>query len=94
MHDVIFKNQSAWAGKDNASEFFVTYAKEIGLDVSTFETDLADQALEDRVENDIVAGIAARIASTPTFFLNGESIAPQNPNELKTLVAEAISGTN
>lgn len=94
MHDVIFRNQSAWAGKDNASEFFATYAKEIGLNVATFETDLTDKALEERVENDTIAGIAARIASTPTFFLNGEPIAPQNPNELKTLVSAAILGTN
>lgn len=94
MHDVIFRNQSAWAGKDNASEFFVTYAKDIGLDVTKFQTDLSDKALEERVENDTLEGIAARIASTPTFFLNGKSIAPQNPNELKTLVAEAIKGTN
>lgn len=94
MHDVIFRNQSAWTGKDDTSEFFAAYAKEIGLDVAKFQTDLTDKALEERVENDTLEGMAARIASTPSFFLNGGSVTPQNPNELKTLVAEAIKGTN
>jgi protein-disulfide isomerase len=93
MYDMLFKNQSAWAGKANAKETFSAYAKDLGLNVTQFQTDSADKAIRARVESDTTAGLLAGINATPTFYLNGKQISPQSPDELKTLVATAIKGT-
>jgi protein-disulfide isomerase len=90
---MLFKNQSAWAGKANAKETFSAYAKDLGLNVTQFQTDSADKAIRARVESDTTAGLLAGINATPTFYLNGKQISPQSPDELKTLVATAIKGT-
>ncbi len=53
-----------------------TIAKDIGLDVSLFNTCLASGKFADKIESDIMAGKAAGVQGTPTSFLkvNGEVV--------------------
>ena len=66
MHDIIFERQS-WLSQ-NA---FLEFAKEIGLKIPTFKTDLQDPTLEQKVEEDFESGVRSGVNGTPSFFING-----------------------
>lgn len=66
MHDKIFLNQ-----KNLSEEFLKNTATEIGLDMKQFERCLNAKETAKEVEEDLEAGIEARVVGTPTFFFNG-----------------------
>jgi protein-disulfide isomerase/uncharacterized membrane protein len=68
-HDRLFENQHTL---DRESLF--RYAREVGIDIPTFRTCLADPATREHVVDDVRAGIAAGLESTPTLFINGRRI--------------------
>lgn len=74
MHDMLFERQSEWANNSQAESLFVRFAEDFGLDRSRWEAELDDAAVRDEVEADYRSGLAARVDSTPTFFLNGEKM--------------------
>jgi len=50
---------------------------------------LKSDETRDRVNNDYRSGIASRVNSTPTFFINGEIIDnPKSYDQLKKLVED------
>jgi predicted DsbA family dithiol-disulfide isomerase len=51
---------------------FIRYAKVIGLDVEQFKTDLKDNALIKKVEDDFESRLRSGVNGTPGFFINGE----------------------
>ena len=65
MHDYLMQHPNFDEG------MIMDYAEEIGLDVDTFEADLASNAYIQRVENDRSSGIESGVKDTPTFFING-----------------------
>jgi protein-disulfide isomerase len=91
MHDLLFDNQADWAGKRNAEELFVTYAKSLELDEQQFLADISAGETKAAVENDYRSGVSNRINSTPTFFLDGERIGnPQSIEEFSQLIDEKL----
>ncbi|MDR3571979.1 MAG: DsbA family protein [Candidatus Pacebacteria bacterium] len=86
MHDLLYKNQTAWTADtslkpaDVVTKFFNGYAQQLGLDVTKFDTDINSSATIARVQRDIDSGTAAQINHTPTFFVNLTQI--QNPTGL------------
>jgi protein-disulfide isomerase len=68
-HDRLFENQHTL---DRESLF--RYARDVGVDIPTFRNCLDAPATRDRITDDIRAGIAAGIESTPTLFINGRRI--------------------
>jgi len=91
MVDQIFANQDTWANERNAQEVFRAYAQSIGLDVAQFENDRNSREIKNKIENDYLSGIQSRINSTPTFFLNGEKIQPQNYEEFRNLILQKLN---
>ena len=91
MVDQIFANQNTWANERNAQEVFRAYAQSIGLDVAQFENDRNSREIKNKIENDYLSGIQSRINSTPTFFLNGEKIQPQNYEEFRNLILQKLN---
>jgi protein-disulfide isomerase/uncharacterized membrane protein len=69
-HDLLFENQRAL---DRDSLF--RYAREAGIDLPTFRTCLDDPSVHARITDDVRAGIAAGIESTPTLFINGRRVS-------------------
>lgn len=91
MHDQLFKNQSAWANLSDPLETYVGYAQQIGLDVTKFRSDYASQTVKDKVNQQLQSGEAAKVNSTPTFFLQGVSVKPDaSLDAFKTLIDEAL----
>ncbi|MGC5225094.1 DsbA family protein [Micromonospora sp. DT81.3] len=75
MYHALFQSQSEWgeAGESRA-ELFRSFAEEIGLDMTTFDRDVADPETTARVQADFAEGQALGVSSTPTFFVNDEQL--------------------
>ncbi|MBI4232538.1 DsbA family protein [Candidatus Peregrinibacteria bacterium] len=92
MHDAIFNNQETWEGLSNASaeELFTSYAEELGLDIDKFSSDIDSSEVRDAVDADYASGEEAKVAGTPTFFLNGKEIKPNSYEDYRALIRTAI----
>ena len=88
MHDALYEKQADWEKTPIAqiSDTLKTYAKDLGLDVSKFETDLASPAVAERVARDMKSGDSLKIQGTPSLYLDGR---PINPDALTS--AEVIT---
>jgi protein-disulfide isomerase len=91
MLELIFVNQTKWAGQSNARETFVSYAQFLNLDMNRFETDLDSPELKKEVENDYLSGVQSRVNSTPTFFLNGVKIQPQGYDSFREFILQELN---
>ncbi|WP_326553945.1 DsbA family protein [Micromonospora sp. NBC_01813] len=93
MYIALFQNQNAWSGQQqDQSAVFEGYAEQIGLDIATFRSDMADPGLVDRVQADVDDGTAVGVSGTPTFFVNGERFEGQPTYaNLKAAVEAALA---
>jgi predicted DsbA family dithiol-disulfide isomerase len=66
MHDALLAHQDALRPPD-----LVRYARELGLDVDRFRSDVRNHAYADRVLADVASADESAVAGTPTFFING-----------------------
>lgn len=81
MHDVLYENQdpsgkSGWVvSKDALNQYFVGYAKQLGLNEAKFKTDFASATANDRINADLAAFKKTGFQmSTPTYVLNGKLV--------------------
>jgi protein-disulfide isomerase len=80
MHDRLFENQRALD-----TPHLIQSARQLGLDVSQFETALAEHTFERRVHEDFLSGARSGVNGTPTFYINGRR--HDASYDLETLVA-------
>ena len=93
MHDALYENQQSWAEANNPNTYFDSYAKELNLDITKFQQDMASQATNDKINADLAEAKKTGASSTPTFVLNGKKL-DQNPDsieELYKLIDDAIA---
>jgi len=82
MHDELFKNF-----RQLSRERIVALAKEIGLDMDQFTSDLGARKFDAVVNNDLRDGEEAGVGGTPAFFINGKHYnGPMEPAEVKPLI--------
>ena len=77
-HDLLYKNQSGGFSDERLLEL----AREAGLDLERFESDLASGRYEAAVARDFQEGQQRGISGTPTFVINGEVLAGSHPVEV------------
>ncbi|HKZ34454.1 MAG TPA: thioredoxin domain-containing protein, partial [Patescibacteria group bacterium] len=90
MHDLLFQNQDVWAESDNAQVLFLSYAKELQLNFDRFTQDLSSKDIEDKVQKDYESSVRLGVDHTPTFYLNGKEIAPQNIDDFQKEIDTAL----
>jgi protein-disulfide isomerase len=78
MHDLIYKNQSAWSGATDAQSFFFSYAQQLGIDISRFKSDFVTTKTYAIINSDIQRGQSLGVNSTPTVFIDGREIPFKN----------------
>lgn len=80
-HDKIFAEQDKIAGKtaDIITTQLKTWAQELGLNTSRFDSCLDNAKYQVNVDGDLNDGRTAGISGTPTFFINGERIVGAQP---------------
>jgi protein-disulfide isomerase len=73
MVDVLFKQQRAWAGAENARDALLQISKLAGFTQESFEACLTDQKLLEEIRAVRTRGADEfNVDSTPTFFINGK----------------------
>ena len=70
MLDLLYANQKQWQDLDNPLDTYVNFAKELDLNIDQFEKDYASSETKKTVETDRDYGLALKVDSTPTFYLN------------------------
>jgi protein-disulfide isomerase len=80
-HDNIFAKQSEWSNLDNASAVskFKSYAIELGLNASQFNSCLDSDKYQANVDQDLSDGTKAGVTGTPTTFVNGVPLVGAQP---------------
>src|SRR5437588_3795315 len=67
MHDHLYLNQKAWVDLDDPRPVFVSYAKELGLNINQFQTDMEGNRVEQAIVSDLQKAEALGIHRTPTI---------------------------
>ncbi len=86
MSEKLYANQRALT-----SENFSKWAKEIGLDVKKFESDLKanDAKYEKQIQDDIKLGqSAAKVRGTPSIFVGGWELRQRSVEGVKQIIKE------
>lgn len=86
MYHALYDNYEQWAvneagdqlsdDEDRARAAFDRFATDIGLDVDQFHTDMASDAVAQRIAADKADGEKAGVTGTPTLFIDGERFTP------------------
>ena len=94
MHDTLYtySNWTQWSTSSNPVPYFNQYAKDLGLNLTTFEADFSSNKVNNMINADMAAGNKLNIQGTPTFFLDGKqiSVAPQ-ASAFEKLINQAIA---
>jgi protein-disulfide isomerase len=78
MHDLLFRNQLHLEPAD-----LRRYAERLGLDLERFEMELADPAIDARIERDVDTGERSGVDGTPSLFVDGQRYdGPRDPASL------------
>jgi protein-disulfide isomerase len=80
MHDRLYVNQKAWAEVDDPLPTFLSYARELKLDVGRFQSDMSSNEVDQRILADMQKGAAAGVTGTPTVFLDSNMLRYEATN--------------
>lgn len=91
MYDKLYANQKEWESSGSPNEFYIKYAKEIGLDETKFKDDLENFRQIDKIRADKADGDALGVSATPTFFINGTKYqGVLSYNDFKNLIEQKL----
>jgi protein-disulfide isomerase len=88
MYEVLFKNY-----RQLSRENVLLWAKQLGLDVNKFKTDLDSRKFKTVVDKDLADGEAAGVYGTPSFYINGKQYNGEvTLAALKPILAAELKG--
>lgn len=98
MHDKLFEKQADWSEMDASTvqTTFISYAKELNLDIDKFKKDLNNKTLAEKISSQENEGTEIGVNSTPTFYIGrGEAYkkiesASQVYSEFKKVIENAL----
>ncbi len=80
MHDKLYRNQAQWAEAGDPLPVFIAYAKELGLKIDQFTSDLESNLIDQRISADIQRGTSMGVTGTPTVFLDSHLVRYEATN--------------
>ena len=80
MHDLLYENQRHLSDQDLSG-----YAAQLGLDLATFDAELAEHVHAARVREDFMSGVRSGVNGTPSFYIDG--VRHDDLYDLETLLA-------
>lgn len=87
MHDMLLEN-SPKLDRDS----LVGYARQLGLDLGRFISDLDGMKHRDIIERDVKLALDMDLYNTPSFFFNGRKVLGDRPYEnLKGILEEELN---
>jgi hypothetical protein len=84
MHDVLFEHQRALDDAD-----LERYARDLGLDVERFKTDMSSPAIQERIDADRREGERLMVHGTPTMYVDGRLLR-EPPKALPAYLREEL----
>lgn len=103
MHDLLYENQTVWGQADPNSRgsYFDSYAKQLGLNIATFDTDMSSAAVDQKISFDIALGQKLNVDATPTIYLGSTrldnistSTSPVDETKLSALIDAQLRANN
>lgn len=92
MYSRMYETQAEWGEQESSqAPLFRSFAEDLGLDLSRFDSDVSSADVKARVEKDRQDGLALGVQGTPTFFLDGQMIQPNSEEGLRQLLDAAIA---
>ena len=86
-HDKLFASESL------GNSVYLQYAKDLGLNMTTFESCLNDHKYQKAIQTDSDFAINLGVRSTPTFFINGLAIVGAQPLDVfKQVIDKELAG--
>jgi protein-disulfide isomerase len=70
MHDRLYRNQKEWTELDDPRPVFISYARQLGLNLDQFKQDMESNQIDQRISADIQRGTSIGVTGTPTVFLD------------------------
>jgi protein-disulfide isomerase len=80
MHDLLYENQKRLRDEDLRA-----YADELGLELDSFDKELAEHVHAARVREAFMSGVRSGVNGTPTFYVEG--VRYDDSYDLETLLA-------
>lgn len=79
MNDKIYDSQSEWESLsgNERNDFFANFARDLGLDINKFNSDMSSKAVADKINFDTSLGKKINVDATPTFYLNGNKLSAE-----------------
>ncbi len=73
MYNLLYDRQADWSEKtvEEMPDILSGYAEELGLDVETFDEDIASKKYEDKMQQGYDEAVALGLGGTPSFIGNG-----------------------
>lgn len=90
VHDLLFRNQAAWAPLKSPAEYLLTFADSASLDRAALQSCLTTGATLAVIESDADGASKAGAASTPTFYIEGGLMKGAYPVEVFQMVLDSI----
>ena len=78
MHDLLYRNQNVWGENYNARAIFISYARDLKLNVEKFSSDLDGFEVKNRITADVQRGTSVGVTGTPTIFIEGRLLRPEH----------------
>lgn len=90
--DVAFSKQADWAQASDFVKILKSYAQDLNLDTSKFDTCLDSGSMASEIEHDTLVGQQLKIDSTPTFVINGQQlVGVQTLDEFKKVIDSELA---
>jgi protein-disulfide isomerase len=99
MHNKLYENQSAWESlsSDTRVAYLTTYAKDLGLNTTKFQSDLSSDAVSAKISFDQAVAEKIGVNSTPTLYLDGKLVDQTtwgDPSKLEAAIVDAMKANN
>ena len=87
FHEKLFSSDAL------GSNIYTQYAQDLGLDLNSFETCVAERTYQEAVQTDLDFAVDLGVRSTPTFFINGLAVVGAQPLDVfKQVIDKELAG--
>jgi protein-disulfide isomerase len=85
MHDRLYRNQRAWVDEEDPRLIFISYARELGLNLDQFQSDLDSNRVDQAISADVQRAQSLGITGTPTILIDGHQLRAEvtNPDGIR-----------
>jgi protein-disulfide isomerase len=90
IHDLLFRNQSRWAGLREPGSYFLSLGDSAGANRDSLATCLREGAVRALVRADAEGAVRSGARSTPTFYIEGGLLVGAQPIEVFRTVLDSI----